>query len=80
MKTIKLWDGIKVTTEDETTVVKSAPELWKLFNWDIENDPNAKECAQIITRELFCYGCFDLTAMNHGNLLYLKVIPATDNE
>ena len=76
--TIKLYDGVKVITEDGTQTVKYLPDLWKMFKWDIENDPNAKECAGIITRELICFGRIDLSAMNHGRLLHLVLIPAQD--
>lgn len=76
MNTIKLWDGIRVTTDTDSEIVESPVELWELFNWDIENDPNAKECAQLITRELFCFGHVDLSEMNNGKTLYLSVVPA----
>lgn len=73
---IKLWDGIRIITETENEIVEGPADLWKTFGWDIENDTDAKECATIITRELFCFGQIDLTQMNHGNLLFLKVVPA----
>ena len=80
MKTIKIWDGVNVITEDGTTRVDGPLDLWKLFGWDIENDPNAKECATIITRELFCFGRIDLSAMNNGKTLILRVIPASNEK
>lgn len=80
MKTIKIWDGVRVTTSSESEVVESPSDLWKMFGWDIENDPNAKECSQIITRELFCFGHIDLSQMNGGKTLLLSVIPASESE
>lgn len=77
---IKLWDGIKVITEDETITVKMPVDLWELFGWDIENDPAAKECSIEITKHLLCFGKIDLTPMNNGKLLYLVTIPATESE
>lgn len=75
-KTIKIWDGIRVEHEGGVEIAKGPLDLWDIFGWDIENDPNAKECAQIITTHLFCFGEMDLTAMNNGKLLKLAIIPA----
>lgn len=77
---IKWADGLKVITDDEVIELREGgfPELWKLFNWDTENDPAAKECAEIICRELFCFGRIDLTEMNHGRLLIVAVIPVKE--
>lgn len=73
-KSIKLWDYIKVITEDGEQKVDSFPDLWNLFGWDIENDSSANECADIIVRELFCFHKFDMTKANNGNLLYLVAV------
>lgn len=75
MKTIKIWDGVNVITENETIFCESPCDIWELFNWDIENDPNAKECSLEITRQLFCFHEIDLSAMNHGKKLVLRVVP-----
>lgn len=72
VKTIKLWDGWKVTYDGEETVCKSPPEVWELFKWDIDNDPNAKECADIITREIYCFGSIDISVMCPGHTLTIK--------
>lgn len=80
MKSIKIWDGIRVTTATESEVVKSPSDLWDLFGWDIKNDPAAKECSLAITRELFCFGRVDLTEMNNGKTLFLSVVPASESE
>ena len=80
MKTIKIMDGLKVITDDKIIELKEGgfPALWDLFGWDIENDPNAKECATIITRELFCFGQINLSHMNNGKLLLVEVIPVKE--
>lgn len=75
MKTIKLWDGVNVITEDETIFCEGARDIWELFKWDIDNDPMAKECATEITRQLFCFHECDLSAMNNGKKLLLRVVP-----
>lgn len=79
-KSIKLWDGVRIITDDGVQIVESPADLWEVFGWDIENDANAKECSLIITRELFCFGEIDLSAMYGGKTLLLKVIPATESE
>ena len=75
MKTIKIWDGVNVITENETIFCESPSAIWQLFGWDVENDPNARECATEINRQLFCFHEVDLTAMNNGNKLLLRVVP-----
>ena len=77
---IKLWDGIRIVTDRDTEIVDAPCDLWKVFGWDIENDPDAKECASIITRELFCFGRIDLSPMNGGKTLLLVAIPSKESE
>ena len=79
-KMFTIFDGVKVITGKETIVVSGPTDLWNLFGWDIKNDPNAKECASMITRELFCFGKIDLTAMYNGRKLMLEAIPAKESE
>ncbi len=75
---MKLFDGVRVTTAEESEIVSSPVELWQMFGWDIEHDANAKECADIIMRELLCFGHMDLSQMNNGKTLYLSVIPCKE--
>lgn len=75
MESIKILDGVNVCTENEKVFCEGPTDIWKLFKWDVENDPNAKECATIITRELLTWGEIDLSAMNKGKKLLLKVVP-----
>lgn len=76
--TIKIWDGVNIITENETIFCEGAKDIWRIFGWDVENDPNARECASLIFRELYCFGNADLTAMNHGKKLLLEVVPCKD--
>lgn len=77
-KTIKIWDGVNIITDKETIFCEGARDIWRVFGWDIDNDPNAQECARIIHTELFCFGRCDLSAMNHGKKLLLEVVPCND--
>ena len=78
-KSIKIYDGIRVNHNHELTELKYLPDLWELFNWDIVNDPKAKECADIITRELLCFGYIDLSQMlTKGGLLTVEMLPPKD--
>ena len=78
-KHIKIWEGIRIHTATECIdCTGGAREVWETFNWDIDNDPAAKECADIIIKHLFCFGFIDLTEMNHGKYLALTVIPVKD--
>lgn len=56
MKTIKLWDGIRVTTADDSEVFESPAELWDAIH--IED----KEVQAEIIRQLYCFGKVDLSA------------------
>lgn len=79
-KTIKLWDGWKVIYDGEETICKGPLEVWDMFNWDIENDPKANECALMVTREMFCFGHIDLSPLCPGHKLTIDVIPCSDRE
>lgn len=74
-KSIKLWDGWKLSYDGKETICKTPPEVWEYFGWDIENDPDASECASIITREMYCFGYMDLSALCPGHTLTAEVIP-----
>lgn len=63
---IKMYDDVTVTVDGETESVQNMPNLWKWLRWDIENDPSAKECADLITRELLCFGEADISALSQG--------------
>lgn len=76
---IKLWNGWRVYYDGKVKVCESPVEVWEMFNWDIENDPKAKECATEITRQMMMFGHLDLTKMAHGKSLVLDVIPVSDD-
>lgn len=78
-KAIKIYDGVRVIHDHEIVNLDHICDLWELFNWDVKNDPNAKECADIITRELICFGFMDLTKMtNSGKMLTVELLPPTE--
>ncbi len=77
-KSIKIYDGVRVNYDHEITELDYICDLWEMFNWDIKNDPNAKECSVAITRELFCFGFVDLSPMANGHLLTVEIIPVKD--
>lgn len=78
MKSIKIWEGWRVYYDGKVTECKSPTEVWDLFGWDIENDPQAKKCATEITRQMYCFGHLDLTEMAKGKSLILDVIPVKE--
>lgn len=78
MKSIKLWDGWKITYDGEETICSNPPEVWEFFGWDIENDSNADECAKIITKEIYCFGHMDLSKLCPGHKLTIDVIPVKE--
>ena len=55
-KSIKLWDGIRVTTASESEVFTDPQELWKAIH--IEDEEAQKE----IIKNLYCFGRVDLSA------------------
>ena len=73
-RTIKLCDGFIVLYKGETEKYEGLAGIWEAFGWDIKNDPNAKECADIITRELFCFGNMTLKDDN-GYPIHIQAIP-----
>ena len=70
MKEIKLWDGVKITTEDDSIVCESPAELWKHIN-------TTEDMQKEITRYLYCFGHLDLTEACNGKMCVLDVVPAT---
>ncbi len=67
VKTIKIFpNGVDLVVDGERTNCKSPCELWDALGWDIENDKNADECAGIVTRQLYCFGYIDLSALTDG--------------
>ena len=76
-KSIKVYDHLRVNHNHELITVESFPDLCDMFNWDIKDDPNAKECSLMITRELICFGFIDLSPMmQDGSILTVELIPA----
>ena len=69
MKTIKLWDGIKITTEDGVTLCESPADLWDHIN-------TTEDMQKEITRYLYCFGHLDLTEACNGKMCVLDVVPA----
>lgn len=78
-KEIKICDGVNVQYKGKTHKCDGPWDLWKLFNWDTENDPNAKECASLITRELFCFGTCKFEDED-GREVYIEMIPVKEEE
>ena len=78
MKAIKIWDGIRVTIDGESEIIKDGmPAVFKCLNMD---SPMYEECRTGITRHLFCFGHIDLTEAYPGHSVVLDVIPATNND
>lgn len=67
MKEIKLWDGIRVTTETKSEVFETPNDLWDAINWHDE------ESQVEIMKELYCFGKIDLTECYHGHTVILTV-------
>ena len=75
---IKLCDGFKITYNGESWDVANLSELWQAIKWD-NDDEETKKAREVVIRELFCFGCIDMTpAMPKGNALYIEVIPCKD--
>lgn len=55
MKTIKLWDGIRVTTTDASEVFEIPSELWKAIHID------DKDVQVELLKRLYCFGKVDLS-------------------
>lgn len=74
--TIKLCDGFTLNYDGEKTDYEHISDIFDVFGWDTENDPNAKECADIICREMFCFGFIDLSPMCNGkHICTITAIP-----
>lgn len=56
MKTVKLWDGIRVTTADASEVFNTPNELWEAIH--IED----KDVQIELLKQLYCFGKVDLSA------------------
>lgn len=67
MKSIKLWDGIRVTTDSDSQVFTTPDELWDAINW------HDKATQTDIIRELYCFGKIDLSNCYKGNTVILTV-------
>ena len=66
-KTISLCDYVALIVDGEEERLPNNPrKLWEALGWAIDNDPNAKECASIITQELFCFRRCDISALTGG--------------
>lgn len=72
MKTIKLWDGINLVTDNGSVFCESPAELW-------EHIHTTQDMQIEITRQLFCFGHLDLTDACNGKLCVLHVVPATNS-
>lgn len=73
---IKIADGVKLTYGEKVFISEGMRSIWECFGWDIDNDPNAEECANIITRTLFGMGYMDITeASEEGIKTELEIIP-----
>lgn len=77
-KSIKIYEGVRVNANHKVINLKYIPDIWNLFKWDIKNDKNAKECADLITRELLMFGYIDLTDLNQGKMLIVELLPVKD--
>ena len=78
-KSIKLYESVRVIHDHEVINLDHICDIWDLFNWDIENDPEAKTCADMVTRELVCFGFIDLSRMtNSGKMLTIELLPPED--
>ena len=78
--TVKMADGDKVTHvvngKKQVYIMTGNAQLWELLGWDVEHDENAKACADIVVRELLCFGYFDISAtMPKGEQLIIEIIP-----
>lgn len=66
MKTVKLWDGIRVTTADASEVFNTPNELWEAIH--IED----KDVQIELLKQLYCFGKVDLSAA-YGQTVILTV-------
>lgn len=76
---IKIYDGVKITYKGEVSRVDYISDIWDLFGWDIENDDNAKQCADAITRHLIGFGWCEIPDDN-GRTISIDIIPVRDDK
>ena len=77
-KSIKVYDYAIIEHKGKTTKLEHICDIWEAFGWDIENDKEAKTCADLITRELICWGDFK-TNDDLGREIYIKLVKEEDN-
>lgn len=79
-KTIKLCDGFKVIHSEGIIETQDFRGIFTdLFHWDLENDQLAKDCYDVIFREVFCFGRVDLTQFTDSKrTLIIEAIPPTE--
>lgn len=72
MKTIKVFDGYKVTVDDETEefIDKPIDEVW-----DAINIPKDKTLRYDLFSGLFCFGELDLSEAYKGHTVIVELIP-----
>ncbi len=73
MRTIKLWDGIRVTTTGASEIFETPSELWDAIH--IED----KEAQTEIIRQLYCFGKADLSAAYGQTVILTVYIKKEDN-
>lgn len=73
MQSIKIYDYIVMEHLGKTKKFDSPKSLYDFWGWDTENNPQEKECALAITRELICFGDFKCED-NNGREIYIKMI------
>ena len=81
IREFKIADGNKFTAtfpdgEKEVLIMTGNAQLWELLKWDIDNDPSAKACADVIVRNLIGVGFADLTPLcPEGMTATVEIIP-----
>lgn len=72
MKTIKVFDGYKLTVDDETEefIDKPIDEVW-----DAIKIPKDKTIRDDLFRGLFCFGELDLSEAYKGHTVIVELIP-----
>lgn len=76
IREFKIADGNKLTYGDKVYIMTGNAQLWEALGWDIKNDPNARECADLIVRDLVCVGYADLSPLcPDGTRCTVEIIP-----
>ena len=72
MKTIKVFDGYKLTVDGETEnyIDKPIDDVW-----DAINIPKDKTMRDDLFRGLFCFGSIDLSEAYKGHTVIVELIP-----